>query len=202
MALTLALSACSPKYDWRDYRSNDAPYAVLFPGKPATHTRSIRLDQPGRPDPALAIDMTMTAAEVDGVVFAVGSARLADPTQAPAALAAMRTALMRNIDATDAADAGEHHRIWRIGAAVVAPVVLRTARRQGGREQQRRRAQLHDALAFFLRASSSRFQTSMCSSWRSTREYGSMVTSARDGKETLSGLRFGNRNEKGNDVER
>ena len=38
-----AFVACSPKYDWRDFRSSEAPYAVLFPGKPATHTRNINL---------------------------------------------------------------------------------------------------------------------------------------------------------------
>ncbi len=91
--LATVLSACSPKYDWRDYRSTDAPYAVLFPGKPATQTRHIKLDQ-------LDVNMTMTAADVDGVVFAVGNAQLADAAQAPAAIAAMRTAMVHNIGGT------------------------------------------------------------------------------------------------------
>ncbi|MYM66109.1 hypothetical protein GTP45_04555 [Pseudoduganella sp. FT55W] len=93
LLLTLALSACSPKYDWRDYRSNDAPYAVLFPAKPATQTRSIKLDQ-------LDVNMTMSAADIDGVVFAVGSAQLANAAQAPAAVDAMKTAMVKNISAT------------------------------------------------------------------------------------------------------
>jgi hypothetical protein len=95
LALLLAagVSACSPQYDWRDYRSNDAPYAVLFPGKPATQTRSIKLDQ-------LDVNMTMAAAEVDGVIFAVGSAQLQDAALAPAAVEAMKTALVNNIGAT------------------------------------------------------------------------------------------------------
>lgn len=88
-----ALSACSPQYDWRDYRSNDAPYAVLFPGKPASQTRSVKLDN-------VDVEMTMTATEVDGVVFAVGSAQLADAARTPAALEAMKTALVNNIGAT------------------------------------------------------------------------------------------------------
>ena len=86
LLMSAALSACSPQYDWRDYRSNDAPYAVLFPSKPATQTRSVKLDN-------LDVDMTMTAAEVDGVVFAVGSAQLADAARTPAALEAMKAAL-------------------------------------------------------------------------------------------------------------
>jgi len=97
IALTLAaavlLSACSPQYDWRDYRSNDAPYAVLFPGKPATQTRKVQLD-------GIEVEMTMTAAEVNEVVFAVGSAQVADPAQAPAAIEAMRSALVKNIGGT------------------------------------------------------------------------------------------------------
>lgn len=86
----VTLSACSPKYDWRDYRSADAPYSVLFPGKPATQTRAIQLDQ-------LPVSMTMTAANIDGVVFAIGSAQLADAAQAQAALAAMQSAMVHNI---------------------------------------------------------------------------------------------------------
>jgi hypothetical protein len=93
LVLALSLSACSPQYNWRDYRSNDAPYAVLFPGKPATQTRSIKLDQ-------LEVSMTMTAAEIDGVIFAVGSAQVPDAAQAPAAVEATKTALVNNIGAT------------------------------------------------------------------------------------------------------
>jgi hypothetical protein len=90
LLLATILAGCSPKYDWRDYRSPDAPYAVLFPGKPASQTRAIQLDQ-------LAVSMTMTATEIDGVVFAVGSAQLADAAQAPAAVAAMQSAMVNNI---------------------------------------------------------------------------------------------------------
>lgn len=84
------LSACSPKFDWRDYRSSDAPYAVLFPGKPGTQARTIDLD-------GMEVNMSMAAAEVDGVTFAVGSAVLADASAAPKALAAMKTAMVNNI---------------------------------------------------------------------------------------------------------
>lgn len=90
LLLACILSACSPKYDWRDYRSTDAPYAVLFPGKPASQTRTIKLDQQ-------EVSMTMSAAEIDGVVFAVGSAQVADAAQAAAAVEAMQTAMLNNI---------------------------------------------------------------------------------------------------------
>lgn len=94
LVLAMALCACSPHYNWREFRSQEAPYVVLFPAKPSIHTRAVRLDD-------LTVQMTMAAAEVDGVVFAVGSARLAEAARAPAALHAMRVALARNIGAAD-----------------------------------------------------------------------------------------------------
>jgi hypothetical protein len=87
------LPACNPEYNWRDYSSQEAAYRVMFPGKPASHTRNVDLD-------GLKVDMTMTATEVDGVMFAVGSAKVPDPARAQAALQAMQTAMVRNIGAT------------------------------------------------------------------------------------------------------
>lgn len=86
------LSACSPRFDWRDYRGASAGYSALFPGKPASLTRMVELD-------GLRVAMSMTAAEVDGTTFAVGSAALATPAQAQAALLAMKTAMLNNIGA-------------------------------------------------------------------------------------------------------
>ena len=93
-ALTcLFLAACSPTFNWRDYSSQDAPYRVMFPDKPSSHTRNIDLN-------GLKVDMTMTAAQVDGSTFAVGTAEAPDAAQAEAALQAMKTALVKNIGAT------------------------------------------------------------------------------------------------------
>jgi hypothetical protein len=88
-----AVSGCSPKFDWRDFRSTEAPYAVLFPGKPATHTRSISLG-------GETVKMQMAAAEVDGVTFAVGAAEMADAAHAQAAIAAMKNTMVANIGGT------------------------------------------------------------------------------------------------------
>lgn len=88
------LAACSPKYNWRDYASPDAPYKVMFPSKPASFTRTIDLD-------GMQVSMTMTAAEVDGATFAVGSAEAPDEAHARTALPAMMKALLRNIGAGD-----------------------------------------------------------------------------------------------------
>ncbi|SFB32153.1 hypothetical protein SAMN04515620_14213 [Collimonas sp. OK607] len=89
----LALAACSPKFNWREVRSKDAPYSVLLPAKPSTFARPIDLD-------GVPVTMTMTAAKVDDTVFAVGSATLPDAAKAQAALIAMKTALVKNINGT------------------------------------------------------------------------------------------------------
>lgn len=92
--LAAALQAgCSPKFDWRDYRSEVAPYAILFPAKPATQSRPVNLG--GEP-----VTMHMAAADIDGATFAVGSAEMTDPAQAQAAITAMKTAMTANINAT------------------------------------------------------------------------------------------------------
>jgi hypothetical protein len=86
------LAACNPAYNWRDYNSPDAPYRVMFPAKPSTHTRDVDLN-------GLKVEMTMTATEVEGVTFAVGTGTAPDPARAQAALGEMRTALLRNLGA-------------------------------------------------------------------------------------------------------
>lgn len=89
----LALPACTPTYDWREVRGTEAPFSVVLPAKPATYSRPINLD-------GVRLVMTMTAAEADGVTFAVGSAQLPEPAKAQAALQAMKTALVNNIGGT------------------------------------------------------------------------------------------------------
>jgi hypothetical protein len=92
-AAMFALGACSPTYNWREYSSPDAPYRVMFPAKPATYTRDVDLGN-------MKVSMTMTAAEVEGTMFAVGSGEAPDAQHAQAALAAMKTALVKNIGGT------------------------------------------------------------------------------------------------------
>lgn len=87
------LAACSPKYNWREAHGDKVPFTVLLPAKPASFSRQIDLN--GTP-----VMMTMTAAEIDGVTFAVGAAELSDAAQTPKALESMRTALINNIGGT------------------------------------------------------------------------------------------------------
>jgi len=93
LAGVLLLTACSPKYDWREVRGSDAPFVVMLPSKPASHTRGVNLD-------GIQVNMTMTAADVDGVAFAIGVAQLPDAMLTDKALDTMKRALVRNIGGT------------------------------------------------------------------------------------------------------
>jgi len=89
----LLLAACTPQYDWREVHGSNAPFTVLLPAKPATLARPVNLN-------GAQVTMTMTAAEVGEVAFAVGSAELADAATASTALEAMKTAMVNNIGGT------------------------------------------------------------------------------------------------------
>lgn len=92
--LLAALAACNPALNWREVRGSDGPYTVLLPAKPTTFARPVDLD-------GLKVEMSMTAAEVDGVSYAVASAGIADATRRTAALVAMQEAMLRNIGASE-----------------------------------------------------------------------------------------------------
>ncbi|VXB55094.1 hypothetical protein [Massilia sp. 9I] len=111
----LVLAGCSPTYNWRDYTSSDGSFRVLFPAKPSSHTRPIDLG-------GIKVDMTMTAAEVEGTTFAVGTAVAPDAAMAQATLPAMRAALLRNIGAS--APIGETLDVDAVGKGSGGPVRL------------------------------------------------------------------------------
>lgn len=93
LSLLAALAACNPALNWREVRGSDAPYTVLLPAKPTSFTRPVNLN-------GLKVEMSMTAAEVDGVSYAVASAHVPDAGQRKAAMAAMQEAMLRNIGAS------------------------------------------------------------------------------------------------------
>ncbi|MGS0740989.1 hypothetical protein ACVBEF_03995 [Glaciimonas sp. GG7] len=88
---TVLVAACSPKFNWRQVQGNDAPFSVLLPAKASTFSREVDLN-------GVKVNMTMTATEIDDTVFAVGSAKISDPSQAAAALQTMKSALVKNIN--------------------------------------------------------------------------------------------------------
>lgn len=93
LLLLAALAGCSPDYNWRQVDNADAAFAALFPAKPSSHAREINLD-------GIRTNMSMTAAEVHGALFAVGSTQLSSPALVQPALEAMKTAMVRNIGGT------------------------------------------------------------------------------------------------------
>ena len=91
--LLLTSAACNPTWNWRESRSSDAPVSVLLPAKPSSHARTVDLN-------GLEVTMNMTATEINGANFALGSAAIADPAKREQALQAMQTAMVRNINGT------------------------------------------------------------------------------------------------------
>ena len=90
LACTVCLSGCTPTYDWRDVRGEKVPFTVLLPAKPSVLSRQVNLG-------GIQANMTMTAAEIADVTFAVGTAELPDAAQAQAALLVMKATLVKNI---------------------------------------------------------------------------------------------------------
>jgi hypothetical protein len=86
------LVGCSPTYNWREYRDTEGGYQALMPGRVASLSREINLD-------GITLSMSMSGALVDSTRFAVGVVRLNEPGQRDHVLAAMRTAMLRNIEA-------------------------------------------------------------------------------------------------------
>jgi len=95
----LALAGCSPRFDWREFRSPEG-YVVLLPGRPQTVVRDVEFDG-GK------AQMSMTSTGIGATMFATGVARLpaaavADASARQQSLGHFRDALVRNIGAQEA----------------------------------------------------------------------------------------------------
>lgn len=70
LVLSLSLlSACSPAFNWRVVPNPDGGYTATFPDKPALVTRTLDLAN-------LKVPLTLQAAQVNGLYFAVGTVPL------------------------------------------------------------------------------------------------------------------------------
>ena len=90
LVFSLTLTACTPKFDWRQSRVGDAPGTILMPGKPAQLSREIRIGQQ-------TVTMQMSAARIDSIKFAIGAARMPNATEAQASIAVIKNSLLQNI---------------------------------------------------------------------------------------------------------
>jgi hypothetical protein len=106
-AAWVLLAACSPRFDWREFRQPALGFVAALPGKPQTIVREIAFEHPGGP---VRAEMTMLSTGVGASLFAVGSVRLPafavdTPTALAATLAWFSEGLLRNVQAAPAAPA-------------------------------------------------------------------------------------------------
>ncbi|WP_408248838.1 hypothetical protein [Paraburkholderia xenovorans] len=100
VVLGVALSACSPTFDWRTIMNNDNGYTVDLPAKPGNDQRAVQIN--GTP-----MQMAMQTAEAGDAVFAVGTVMLPNDDAATqrATLDFLRNGLARNVGAAPEARA-------------------------------------------------------------------------------------------------
>ena len=73
LAALFPLTACSPQFNWRQVTDEDGLWLCQFPGKPASLTRSIRLQTPTGGFP---IRLRLVAARIGGLQYTIGTALL------------------------------------------------------------------------------------------------------------------------------
>lgn len=85
LSASVVLCACAPSLNWRDVPVGDTALMALFPCKPDDTERTVPLaDQ----QPLV----TMRSCKAAGATYAVGHARMSDPTRSARALAQWRDA--------------------------------------------------------------------------------------------------------------
>ena len=87
------LAACSPVLDWREVRPEESGAVALFPCRPASHARRLRLG-------AAEAEMFLYACSASGATFALAYADVSEPGRVEAALAALRGAASTNVGGT------------------------------------------------------------------------------------------------------
>lgn len=96
MLCVLALTGCSPDFDWRVVSVGDGMVTGVLPARPHTQTRAINFD-------GQSLNLSITMAEANEVLFALGHAVLPEALQgnrqAARALAAeMMASFYRNLE--------------------------------------------------------------------------------------------------------
>jgi hypothetical protein len=74
LAVLFVLAGCAPVLDWREVRPEGSAARVLFPCRPASHARALRLggDQ---------VEMSMYSCAAGGTVYALSFAKVKDPAR-------------------------------------------------------------------------------------------------------------------------
>jgi len=86
--------ACAPALDWREVRPAGSGIALLFPCKPNSHARQVKLG----PD---SVRLELHACTAAGTTWALAFADMGDPTRVGRALVELRTTAADNLAAVD-----------------------------------------------------------------------------------------------------
>ena len=113
-ALTLALAACSPAFNWREVRPDGTRLNLLLPCKPDKVQKLVPLG-------GQATSLSMLGCDAGGATFAVAVADVGDPAQAAPVLALWQDLTLANMKA--AAGSRQPLALKIPGAAAGQPVV-------------------------------------------------------------------------------
>lgn len=133
LAATALLWACSPTFNWREVRAEQAPLTATLPCKPDRGSKSLPLG--GAPT-----EVHMMGCEAGGALFTVAAATLPPNADVPAALAQWKQALL----ATAKSPASSDRPFVLAGATPMPPSVLASFR-----GQQADGSPVHGQVAFF-----------------------------------------------------
>lgn len=104
LLLAWAAAACSPTFNWREWRSEGTPLLALMPCKPESAERPVPLG-------GTTTTLHMHSCETGGLTFALAWAELPDAAAAPQALAQWRGAALAAIR-LDPASAQQPQNQW------------------------------------------------------------------------------------------
>jgi hypothetical protein len=90
-------AACAPTLNWREIRPEGSGAIALFPCKPSSHVRTVRLGPTSAP-------MALYACTAGGVTYALAHAELGDPHMVEPALTELRASTAANLGAVAQAD--------------------------------------------------------------------------------------------------
>ena len=96
LVAALALSACTPTYDWRSVPVPDTQLVTELPCRPARFQRDVTVA-------GVPLKLFMLSCEAGGVTYGVASADVVDPARVDAVLMALRAraaAAIRSADST------------------------------------------------------------------------------------------------------
>lgn len=90
LCLVFATSACSPTLDWREFRSPESGISLLFPCRPASQARTVRIA-------GQSVRLQLHACRAGDVTWALAEADMGAPAGVAAALDDLRALAVGNL---------------------------------------------------------------------------------------------------------